>query len=344
MRSLLRKLGLRAGARPAPSLFDLLNGYRTTCLLMAAGRLGLFERPRAGPIAEADLSASLGAHAPSLARLLRALQALRLLERRAGSVVLTARGRALLEGNSAAPDALRLIAAEYLPAWLDLRHSVLTGEPAFEHAFGTTVWEHRRDHPELNESFNRYMQGNERALLEALPAAVDFSRCGEVVDVGAGNGHLIAAILSAHPHVRGCAFDRPHVVEGAAPSLEAAGVRDRCRLVGGSFLASVPAGGDLYILQKVLHNWDDDSCGRILGACRAAVKADGRLLVVEALLPEAVDADIEIAMRDLHMLALHRGRKRTAAELERLLANAGFALARRSRVAPGVELLEAVTR
>jgi len=341
MKSLLRKLGAFGGTRPPPSIFDLLKGYRATCVLVTATQLGIFEALREGPLRAEELAHTLGAHEPSLTRLLRALEALGLLENRDRSVGLTRRGRGLLAGETSAPEFARLTAEEYLAAWSNLRHSVLTGEPAFDHAFGMTVWQHRREDSELNECFNRYMQHNESRMLSIIPTVYDFARYGEIVDVGGGHGHLLAAILTAHPRAHGILLDQPHVIEGAASVLEAVGVRERCRLVGGSFLTSVPGGGDLYILQKVLHNWDDDSCAKILQSCRAQLRMNSRLLIIEALMPESVGDDVEVVMRDLHMLALHRGRKRTAAELEALLAAAGFELLRCGQIPTGAHLLEA---
>lgn len=108
----------------------------------------------------------------------------------------------------------------------------------------------------------------------------DFSAFGVVVDVGGGHGTLLAAILAKHPQIRGVLFDLPHVVEDAGAVLRAAGVGDRCEIVGGSFFEAVPAGGDAYVLQTVIHDWDNEPSVRILQTCRRSMGKDAKLLLV----------------------------------------------------------------
>ena len=141
-----------------------------------------------------------------------------------------------------------------------------TGENAFRHVHGTDSWTFRARHPELSAGFDRAMTALARQVAAAVLAAYDFGRFGTVVDVGGGNGAFLAAILARHPATRGVLFDQPHVVAGAPPVLAAAGVADRCEVVGGSFFEAVPAGGDAYVLKSILHDWEDADCVRILGA------------------------------------------------------------------------------
>jgi hypothetical protein len=162
--------------------------------------------------------------------------------------------------------------------------------------------------------------------------------------VGGGHGALLAAILRAHPALRGVLFDLPHVAEGARAELEAAGVAGRCEVVAGSFFESVPGGADAYLLKSVLHDWDDERCGAILGGARRAMAEGGRLLVVERVMPErmtACAAHRAVAASDLNMLVATEGRERTEAEYRALLAAAGFARIHCSPLAAGYTLLEA---
>src|SRR5262249_49040434 len=158
--------------------------------------------------------------------------------------------------------------------------------------FGTSAWEHRKQHPHLNEAFNVVTSGVQKRTIAALLVAYDFAPYAYLVDVGGGHGNLVAGLLKKHTHAKGIVFDQPHVVaEGADAALESAGVRERCVVAGGSFLESVPAGGDLYLMKHVLHNWEDADCVTILKNTRAAMEAEGAtLLILENVLP----ADEEI--------------------------------------------------
>ena len=119
--------------------------------------------------------------------------------------------------------------------------------------------------------FNTAMSGNSPAHARLVAAAYDFSKIDLVVDVGGGHGRLLATLLERYPRLRGILFDQPHVIEGARQTLDAAGVVDRCELIGGSFFEAVPSGGDAYVLSRVLHNWTDERAAALLAVPRASI-------------------------------------------------------------------------
>ncbi|MFF5807998.1 methyltransferase [Streptomyces sp. NPDC012746] len=145
-----------------------------------------------------------------------------------------------------------------------------------------------------------------------------------VVDVAGGNGELLGRILTAHPHLRGVLLERPHAVEAARSLLDAAGCGARCEYRTGDF-ADVPRGGDVYVLSRVLHDWDDDRCREILRHCARAMPVHADLLVVERLLPANGSPSLATAW-DLHMLCNVGGRERRADHYARLLTDAGLQL------------------
>ena len=161
-----------------------------------------------------------------------------------------------------------------------------------------------------------------------------------VADIGGGKGTLLAAILRAHGHLRGVLLDRPPVVADAAGVFGAAGVADRCQIVPGDFFQGVPDGADAYILANVLHDWDDADSVRILGACRRAMAKDGRVLIVERLIPDDPADAVPVLLSDLNMLVITGGKERTNAEYGKLLAEAGLNLARVQPVAPPYGVIE----
>src|SRR5262249_27031450 len=150
----------------------------------------------------------------------------------------------------------------------------------------------------------------------AVAAVYDFSALHTVVDVGGGNAALLIGILRAAPRLEGVVFDQPHVVDGAKKEIEAAGLSDRCRAVGGDFFREVPGGADAYLLKHVLHDWDDDSALTILERCHLAMSTESKLLVIEGLYPERIDQSSEsrgAAANDVNMLVNTGGRQRSEA-------------------------------
>ena len=175
----------------------------------------------------------------------------------------------------------------------------------------------------------------------AVASAYDFSTCKTVVDVGGGTGSVLAAILSQHAKVRGVLFDSPHVVAEAPSLLKATAVLDRVAIESGDFFKAVPAGGDCYVLSHILHDWDEDQCISILANCRKAMKLDGRLLVVEMVLPPG-DIPHPGKILDMVMLVVVGGIERTEAEYSTLLSKAGFRLKTIVPTNSAVSIVEAV--
>jgi len=161
-------------------------------------------------------------------------------------------------------------------------------------------------------------------------AAHDWSKTQTVVDVGGGRGYLLRKVQRHHPHVRVILFDLPPVVAAAATDLANVTADSiKVELRAGSFLDSIPTGGDVYVLANVLHNWDDTRALRILQNCRAAANHRSHLLIVEPVISDSRPGWLEAAM-DMHMLLLFQGKERTILEHNVLLQRAGFELCTRA--------------
>jgi SAM-dependent methyltransferase len=196
--------------------------------------------------------------------------------------------------------------------------------------------------PDRGAAFHASMTARSQQETAEIVRAYDFSTFKHVVDVGGGRGLLLSAILKTHPQVHGTLFDRPEALAEVPVALAAAGVVSRCALAPGDFFSGVPADGDLYVLSRVLHDWDDDAAIRILRSCRRAMSDTGTLLIAEAVLPERARDNPAAIRMDLHMLTLLTGKERTLGEFEQILRQGGFHL---KRVVPiegqaGVTLLE----
>lgn len=306
-----------------------------------AARLGVADRLAGGPQRAEELAAASGVHAPSLRRLLRHLASLEILrEEEDGRFALTLLGDTLRRDS---PFSLRAAAILYGAPFVwraigDLHYAVATGKDTFTHAHGVPFFDHLAAHPDDAAAFRAWMTRSSQMQLADVLAAYDFSAFSTLVDVGGGQGALLAGILAACPRLRGVLFDSPEIVHRATFS-EA--VATRCQRIGGSFFDAVPPGGDAYLLQHVLHDWNDDRALRVLRNCRRACAREATLLIIEALVAED-DAPALSGFLDLLMMSLTGGRERSAAELARLLEAAGFRLTRCIPIGSPFSLLEAV--
>jgi hypothetical protein len=210
-------------------------------------------------------------------------------------------------------------------------HSVRTGEIAFDDAFGTNVWNYRAMHAESARVFDAAMGDLIEVYNASIPKAYDFSHFDTIVDVGGGNGSFMMTLLQSSAGIRGVVCDMPHVADKARQRLADAGLTDRCEVVAGDIFEAVPAGGDAYVLSRVLHDWNDERALVILRNCRTVVGRDAKLLVIDRVLPDCMGAagsSAAMFVSDLQMMVMNGGRERTAAEWRALLAAAGFELHR----------------
>jgi hypothetical protein len=322
-------------------MFRLITESAASQAIHAAARLGLADLLRDGPSSVEELAAATGAHAPSLFRLLRALAGAGVIHRdRAGRFGLTPLAATLQTG---VPGSMREAAllTPHPPGgrpWGDIFYSVMTGRPAFEHEHGERFFDYLAHHPDEAARFDAGMTGASRRHAQEMLAACDFAPFRLAVDVGGGQGLLLAMLLAAHPSLRGVLFDRPAVVRDAT-YLQEAGVADRCRIVEGDFFERVPPGGDLYILKGILHDWADEPAGRILRNCRNAMAEGGRILAFEMLVPSGNRPHPALFM-DLNLMVLTGGRERTRAEFRSLFRAVGLKLARVMRTPSPFSLLE----
>lgn len=308
---------------------DLLNGYQDTALLYAAAKLGLADLLANGSKTSEELAAMTGAHAPSLYRILRGLVIVGMCFEEEERFGLTGRGEMLRTGVEGSLRNHALVCGEqYMVAWSGLAHSVMTGETAFAHVFGVDQWEHRQRNMALSERFNADLNAETARSAVAIVEAYDFSASDVLCDVGGGHAALLCAILAACPAMRGILLEQPHVATGARSYVESQGLDERCRVVEGDFFEGVPEGADAYIMKSIVHDWPDARSVAILRNCRRALGADGRVILVERVMPALAKDAPDTVRVDLQMLAVTGGRERSEAEYQGLLEAAGFGLGR----------------
>lgn len=334
---------MTAAPASVQALAQMLAAAWLAQALSVAARLGIADRLAGGPLAPANLAAQLDTDPGATYRLLRVLAGAGVFEEGPdGRFVLTALAGPL---RADAPNSVRDYAIMAGERWVwtsigGLMHSVKTGAPAFDQLFGAPVFDYYAMHPEAARIGSDGLKSIGRLQDEAVAAALDLRGARRLVDVGSGQGGLLAALLAAHPDAEGVLFDLPHVVAKAAPVLANAGVAERCKLESGDFFRAVPKGGQLYILRKVLHDWDDARAGKLLAACHDGMTSGTWLVVAETTVPVGNTAAY-VKLLDLLMLTYAGGRERTEAEYCALLEAAGFSIERISPTSSSLSLIEA---
>ena len=332
---------------PPFALFRMVTGYYVSRAIYVVARLGIADHLSEGPRRVDDLAAATGTHAPSLKRVLRLLASVGVFTEEADSrFALTPIGdclRANVPGSMRA--AALLFGGVTQQAWGELQHSVETGEPAFRRVFGMDPFDYMAQHPDEAANFDAAMADFTKHIAAAVVAAYDFSPFRRIVDIGGGNGALLAGILKANPSLAGVLFDLPQVADRAIAPMRELGLADRCEIVGGDFFKAVPAGGDAYLLKHVIHDWDDDRAGEILRNCRRAMGAEAKLLILEGVYPPRIDQSDEsrgAAANDVNMLVCTGGRQRSEAEFRNLYEAAGFRLTRILPTQTPVKVIEGI--
>ncbi len=321
----------RNGVSPRKRMFSMIwPGPLAAQAIYCAARLGIADHIDSGQHRVERLATATNTHPVALRRLLRALCSLEILvEDSDGEFSLTELGETLRKDDASGmhPWAVMLGAPFIWRPWGRLLESIQTGEAAFDRIFGRPFHELTSLSPADAEIYNQAMNAGATMKVPAIVRAYDFSAFDLIVDLGGGRGSLVRGILEVNDRPRGVLFDLPEVV-ASADELRGCSISHRCAIVGGDFFVSVPEGADAYLLKGILHSHRDEDAVKILRHVRRAMRADGRLLVVDVVLKEMNEPNPQKALMDLMMLALVPGHERTESEFRLLFEQAGFRLAR----------------
>nr|WP_107909062.1 methyltransferase [Streptomyces chartreusis] len=298
--------------------------------IYAMTALGIPDILKTSSRSAADLSLTLGVKERYLRQILRLVSTTDLLQtENDGRFSLTESGKFLQSGHpQAAKDFILTLGG---PTWykgLGATLEVLrTERPGIEIANGKPLFEYYASNPEEAESFNRMMVAIHGSEPEAVASAYNFAQTGHVVDIGGGIGGMLTAVLTSSPDNTGTLFDLPHVITAAKEALADSAVSERCQFAEGDFFSAVPEGGDTYLLSHIIHDWDDDDSVRILQNCKDAMNPDGRVILVEFVVPENDDPHL-FKILDVMIGICCNGSERTESEYADLARAAGLRLTR----------------
>lgn len=309
-------------------IMSMVFGFMVSQAISVIARLGIADLLQEGSRSAADLAEATHSHPHSLYRVMRALASKGIFhEHEDKTFSLTPMGN-LLKKNPL--DGIGGFSAFFCsdwhwPVWGSLDYSVRTGKPAFEKVYNQPFFSYLEECPRASQIFNEGMTSFSAATGAAVLDAYDYSGIKRLIDVGGGHGYLLASIVKRYPEITGILFDAPSVINGAQPILNACNADTQFELVGGDFFEKIDAKGDAIIMKHVLHDWDEESCLKILHNCHTALPKNGKLLVVEMVIPGPNQPAIGKWL-DLQMLLMLHSHERTEGEYSTLFAKAGFRL------------------
>ena len=333
------------GHQPPPpmQLMQMVMGFMLSKSISAAAKLGLADHLAGGPLYYTDLAAVAGLDQKALHRLMRALASVGVFaETSPGTYGLTPLSQLL---RSDVPGSLRNMAvmvttpSHWLP-WGKLEDTIRADISVADSVLGSDIWGYFRENTEEAAWFNGAMTSFSGMTAGAVLEAYDFSRARRIIDVGGGHGFLLSTLLAAAPQATGAVYDLPQVTQ-TAPSPDPA-VADRIEFIGGDFFQFVPVGGDIYTLKHIIHDWPDDQCRTILRNIANSMNSDGKVLILDAVLPDECNPDPGFVM-DLNMLAMTPGGcERTAHQFNELVQSSGLRVSRIIQTASPVCVIECV--
>ncbi len=310
-------------------LMQMISGYWLSQGIYTVAKLGVADLLQEGSRSYTELASATQTDASALYRLMRALASVGIFsETRPHSFSLTPLGEHLCSEHPKSQKAQAIMLGEphHYQTWGHLLHSIKTGESAFNHSWGMGIFDYFKSHPDDAEIFAKSMNNFSVTEVAALIPVYDFSEFTTLVDVGGGYGEMLGQLLQQYSNHQGILFDEEYVITHCHPTLKKYGVEHRCQTISGNFFASVPPGGDAYLLKHILHDWDDEMAIMILRNCCRVMPEHGKVLVMELVIPTG-DTPSASKMLDLNMLVMCQGGKeRTEAEFAELFTQAGLKL------------------
>jgi len=326
-------------------LLRFANGCVVQQSIYAAAALGIADLLSDGPLTIAELATRVDVNEEALYRILRLLAGHGIFEQTAprtfGNSELSHYLRADVPGSLRAAFIFRGSSYFYSP-FREILYSVRSGRSARDKVHGMSGWEFLRQNPDEARIFDEAMTAMTGVVGPAVAAEYDFGAWESLMDVGGGNGMLLATILRAHPNLSGVVADQAHVIARARErGFLGDELASRASYIECDFFESIPSSCRAYLMKSVIHDWDDEQARAILKNCRKAVPSNGALLLVEYCLSEEAKPSFANSV-DVVMLVLTGGKERTEAEFRELLASSGFRLNRVLPTAAGISVIEAM--
>jgi hypothetical protein len=330
---------------PQTAIMHIIAGFWLSRSVYLAARLKLADAIGDGELGLPDLAAKTGTLPTALRRLMRALTSHGFFrEREDGRYAQSPLSETLRSGTLGSMRGLAEaeLGHDHYEAWGEIETCLRQDGTAFERIYGMPIWRYYGEHPETEALFAEAMSNFTTIAHAGILGSYEFAPFKMAIEVGGGHGAFLKAVIDHHPDARGILFDVPTVI---AEAEQAGAMTDRSnrriQRVAGDFFKEVPAGGDLYLLKFILHDWKDEQSIQILSSVRKAIISGGRLLIVEIVLPGGSEPHVG-PLIDLNMMVMTGGIERTEMEYRQLLGSSGFRLERVVATKSPFSIMEAV--
>jgi len=329
---------------PVVQLRDLVTMEIVNRAIHVATDLNISDRLSEKPKTANELASEADAHGGSLYRVLRLLASIGIYnEDEDGRFELTPLAAMMKSGEKSLHSFIKMFSSPWNQGpFSKLTHAVRTGTSAFEASMGSSFFDYMKNNPQEEELFNIVMKDFLSPIHVAASKAYDFSSFSNLVDVGGGLGSLMMQVLALNPKLKGKVFDLASVIEDAEKHISGNACADRVEFVSGDFFEEIPAGGDAYILCRIIHDWNDKDAISILRRCRQAMNKNGKLLLVEQIVLPGNEPSFTKVTDLWMMMMFHEGRERTEQEFCDILEAADFRLNRIIKTEVNDSVIEAI--
>lgn len=324
-------------------MHNYIAGPAVSSAVYVAAKLGIADQLMAANLSIEELADKLQVDQTSLYRLMRALTCIDIFkEVQPGIFALTPMAATMCSDTTTSLRGLIILWGDswYKTTWSGLLHTIQTGEPYFVTHFGMEFFPYIKQNPEANHNFNAAMTSLSSISNFTISKMVDFSQSQHIVDVGGGEGGLLAAILQRYENMRATLFDLPETIQSAKSMIAQLNLADRCEMQAGDFFKEVPSGADTYIIKHVLHGLNDDQSVNVLNSIKKAAQQHARILIIEMMMPESNKPSYS-KFNDLGMMLLSKtGKERTKLEFENIIHNANLTLRSITELQMGIHVIE----
>lgn len=312
-------------AAPGQTIVDLAFGFILSGALATAAKLRIADKLESGPKSVADMAKEAGVDVQSLNRVLRLLAMFNVFKEENGKYQLTPAADLLRTSlpHTLHHAALMVTQDIFWKPVGELDEVVRTGENGMVPHFGAPFFDYLEKNKQAGAIFHRGMSSLSDLENAPIAQSYDWNGVNTIIDVAGGHGGLLIEALKCAPHAKGILYDRAHVLRDARVNEEPG----RWSCVEGDFFKNVPAGGDVYMLKRIIHDWKDDDCVTILSNIRNVMSPDARILVCDCVIPPGNGAHGGKVLDVLMMSALP-GFERTEEEFAALFKRAGLKLSR----------------
>lgn len=309
----------------ASQLLENITGIWRSWMIETACELNIAEQLSQKPMTAEELGKVTDTHAPSLYRLLRALASIGIFKVDSdGKWNLTPMANLL---SHEMKHMTFIWVRDEHKLWQNMLDSIKTGKSVHEKSYGDKIWDFLKKNPVEFNNMKLSLQNYNTIFCKNIPDYYDFKQFKHIIDIGGNNGSFLEYVLKSAPNARGTVFDEKHVIEEAKQYLEKSEVRNRCSIVAGSFLESVPPDGDCYIMKSALVDWNDENAVKIISNVAKQMKPDGKLLIIQSCISDDNEPHIG-KLFDILYLICDEGKERTRNEFEDLFRKSGLKLRR----------------